>query len=89
MDVDEAYLVGALADGSWIHQPSKHSFGIEFEEKKASWLKDAIVPRLLKLFGKTVSVKRRKSGLYRVRLFSKTAYARLKHDCENLGQLFF
>ena len=70
---DFAYLLGALGDASITYRKKKGEYCIEYEQKNKKWLEQSIIPRIEKLY-KKVSVKQRKSGLYRVRLYSKRAY---------------
>ena len=74
MDKDLAYLLGAAGDAAITHRKSKGEYCIEFEQKNYHWLQDSIVPRIRRTFGKSITVKRRKSGLFRARLYSKAAF---------------
>lgn len=76
MDSDFAYLLGAAGDASITYRKSKGEYCIEYEQKNPAWLLHSIIPRIESAFGKKLSVKRRKSGLFRARLYSKTAYLR-------------
>ncbi len=85
MNVDFAYLVGALGDATLTHRPKKGEYCIEFEQKSEDWLKDSIAPRAQRLFGKTIPVRKRKSGLYRLRIYSKKAYSELAKAWNDLS----
>ena len=80
MDSDFAYLLGAAGDASITYRKRKGEYCIEYEQKNPAWLANSIIPRIESAFGKKLSVKRRKSGLFRARLYSKTAYLRF-HRC--------
>ena len=74
MDKDFAYLLGAAGDAAITHRKKKGEYCIEYEQKNRHWLQDSIVPRILRTFGKSITVKKRKSGLFRARLYSKIAF---------------
>lgn len=74
MDKDLAYLLGAAGDAAITYRKKKGEYCIEYERKNRHWLQDSIVPRILLAFGKSITVKKRKSGLYRARLYSKAAF---------------
>ncbi len=78
-----AYLLGAAGDACIFHRPSKGEYGIEYEQKNRSWLDLSIRPRVHSVFGRLIPVHRRKTGLYRLRLYSKGAYGIFRHVWDN------
>ena len=76
MDSDFAYLLGAAGDATLTHRKAKGEYCVEYEQKNPAWLLHSIIPRIESAFGKRVSLKKRKSGLFRVRLYSKAAFRR-------------
>lgn len=89
MDDDFAYLLGASGDATLTYRKRKGEYCIEFEQKNRQWLQKSIVPRIAKLYGKRLRVRRRKSGLYRVRLYSKAAYLQFRQCLGSIGQMLF
>lgn len=87
MNQDFAYLLGALGDGCLVHRKHKGEYCVEYEQKICSWLSDSILPRFERLYGKSPEVKQRKSKLYRIRLYSKTAFLELSSAMQNLELL--
>jgi len=77
------YLVGALGDASLVFRPEKAEYCVEFEQKSKGWLEKSIAPRIRREFGKRIEVKRRKSGLYRLRLYGKAPYLLLSKFWRN------
>lgn len=84
---DFAYVLGASGDASIYHRKAKHEYCIEYEQKNAEWLEYSIRPRVSKLFGKHPAVKRRKSGLFRLRLYSKKAYSAFRAVLKHLSSI--
>ncbi len=87
MNADFAYLVGALGDASMLHRADRGEYCVEFEQKNKAWLEESIAPRVQRVFGKTVPVRKRKSGLYRLRIYSKKAFRRLVHAWNNFSSM--
>jgi len=87
MNQDFAYLLGALGDGCLTHRKEKGDYCVEYEQKIESWLVNSIVPRFQALYGKNPPVKRRKSGLFRARLYSKKAFLEMSAAMQNLDLL--
>jgi len=83
MDKDFAYLLGAAGDAAITYRKKKGEYCIEYEQKDRRWLQNSIVPRILRAFRKSVSVKRRKSGLFRARLYSKAAFGQFHKHKKN------
>jgi len=78
MDEQLAYLLGAAGDACISHRLKKGEYCVEYEQKNSAWLMNSICPRILSCFGKRLPMHRRKSGLFRVRLYSKRAYGMFK-----------
>lgn len=87
MDQDFAYLLGALGDGCLVHREAKGEYCVEYEQKVESWLSNSIRPRINRLYGKSPGVKHRKSGLFRLRLYSKGAFFDFKNALQHLDSL--
>ena len=83
MDKDLAYLLGAAGDAAITHRKRKGEYCIEYEQKNWRWLQNSIVPRILQAFGKSITVKRRKSGLFRARLYSEAAFGQFHRYKKN------
>lgn len=74
MHSDLAYLLGAGGDATAIYYKPKNEYYIEYEQKSKEWLENSILPRVERVFGKKTASKQRKSGMYRVRFYSKDAF---------------
>lgn len=73
-----AYLFGAAGDATLHYRKDRAEYSIEYEQKNREWLENSIAPRVLRLLGKNAKVKKRKSGLFRLRFYSKGTYCRFK-----------
>ncbi len=82
MNSDFAYLLGASGDACVYNRESKQEYCIEYEQKNPDWLERSVRPRILKIFGKHCAVRKRKTGLFRIRLYSKKAYSAFKEALE-------
>lgn len=85
MDSKFAYLLGASADAAIYSRAKKQEYCIEYEQKNQAWLRFAIIPKIRDFFKKDLKIRKRKSGLYRIRLYSKSAYDLFREWRENLG----
>jgi hypothetical protein len=74
MDRQFAYLFGAAGDATLHYRKDRAEHSIEYEQKNREWLENSIAPRVFRLFGKNAKVKKRKSGLFRLRFYSKDTY---------------
>lgn len=87
MNQDFAYLLGALGDGCLVHRQKKGEYCIEYEQKVESWLANSILPRIERLYGKHPRVTQRVSKLFRLRLYSKTAFEEFSYALQHLSLL--
>ena len=78
-----SYLIGAAGDACISYRKNKGEYCVEYEQKNRQWLLRSILPRINRCFGTCPVIHCRKSGLFRLRLYSKKAYEQFKPVWEN------
>lgn len=87
MDKDLQYILGALGDGCIYINRRKRDYRVIIVQKSRDWLENSLSPRFNKIFGVKAVIRRRRDGLWELRIYSKKVVQALLNYLGNLNDV--
>ena len=87
MDSDLQYILGALEDGCLYIDYERRDYRVVIVQKNRDWLEYSLKPRFRKLFNVRTVIRKRKNGLWELRIYSREVVEALRNYLYNLDNI--